>query len=225
MIYDETALWGLTENSSQEEIWEIIFKRLREQGGRVSIATVRDGKPDSRIISLQRMSDGYIYFMTSKGKPFYRQLKETPYIAASSLIEDTHRSIRLRARAEECTEEAVYKEYAEKNPGTMKMYRYNTDLIVLFRLSQGNGEIFHLYRDDMVKRLRFAFGGDKTDKLSYYISGKCSGCGVCFASCAEKAIYMDGDGKYHIRESDCDDCGICYTVCPLAGTALINRLD
>ena len=124
MIYDETALWGLTENSSQEEIWEIIFKHLREQGGRASIATVKDGKPDSRIISLQRMSDGYIYFMTSKGKPFYRQLKETPYIAASSLIEDTHRSIRLRARAEECTEEAVYKEYAEKNPGTMKMYRY-----------------------------------------------------------------------------------------------------
>ena len=78
MIYDEVALWGLIESSSQEEIWDVIFKRLQEQGGRVSIATVKDGKPESRIISLQRMSDGDIYFMTSRGKPLYRQLKKNP---------------------------------------------------------------------------------------------------------------------------------------------------
>ena len=225
MIYDEVALWGLKESSSQEEIWDVIFKRLQEQGGRVSIATVKDGKPESRIISLQRMSDGDIYLMTSRGKPFYRQLKENPWISASSLLEDTHHSIRIRACAEECVKESVYREYAEKNPGTMKMYRHNTALIVLFRLSKGSGEIFHLYRDDMVRRLCFSFGGEKPVKLSYSITDQCTGCGKCAENCAEQSIYRGEDGKYHIKESECDDCGICYTKCPLTGAAMINRLE
>ncbi len=225
MIYDELALWGLTDESPLAEIWQKSFEYLRAQGGRVSIATVRDGRPDSRIISLQQMTDGNIYFMTSRGKPFYRQVKEFPYIAASSLLEDTHHSIRLRARAEECTDEAIYREYAEKNPGTMAMYRYNTALIALFRLESGSGEILHLYRDDMVRRLRFGFGGEKPDPMTYYISEACNGCGQCFDNCAEQAIYQSADGRYHIREMDCDDCGICYSKCPLAGQALICRLE
>ena len=77
MIYDEVALWGLTDKSSEQEIWDQIFSIFRKMGGRASIATVKDGKPQTRIISLQRMSDGSIYLMTSRGKPFYQQLKDS----------------------------------------------------------------------------------------------------------------------------------------------------
>ena len=34
---------------------------------------------------------------------------------------------------------------------------------------EGSGEILHLYRDDMVRRLRFGFGGEKPDPMTYYI--------------------------------------------------------
>ena len=101
MIYDEIPLWGLTDRSPVEEVWEKSFQYLAAQGGRVSIATVRNGLPDSRIISIQRFSDGGIYFMTSRGKPFYRQLKAVPRVALSSLLDDTHHCIRIRARVEE----------------------------------------------------------------------------------------------------------------------------
>lgn len=225
MIHDEIPLWGLTERSSIPEIMEKSFQFLRQQGGRVSISTLKHGLPENRIISLQRLSDGELYFMTSRGKPFYRQLQEQPHVAIASLLDDTHHCIRIRAAVEECTDPAVYRDYAEKNPGTMKMYRYNTDLIVLFRLARGTGEILHLYRDDMIRRLRFGFGGERPEELTYFITERCTGCGSCFDHCAEHSIYRSEDGKYHIRSMDCDDCGICYTKCPLAGTALINRME
>lgn len=225
MIYDEVALWGLTDQNSISEIWEKSFEYLSAQGGRISIATMKNGVPESRIISMQRMSDGMVYFMTSRGKPFYQQLKKYPRIAASTLLDDTHHCIRIKATVEECTDTFCYQEYAEKNPGTMKMYRNNTELIVLFRLVSGTGEIIHLYRDDMIRRLRFGFGGERPEELTYYISDKCIGCGNCYENCAEHAIYRGEDGKYHIRSMDCDDCGICYTRCPMAGSAMISKIE
>lgn len=226
MIYDEIALWGLTDESSLDEIWDVINERLLKTDGRMGIATLKDGLPHTRIISIQRFSDGNLYIMTSKGKPFYRQLKETPYISASSLMEDNNHCIRLHSEVEEVTDPACYKEYADHNPGTMKMYRNNPDLIVLFRLCRGTGEILHLYRDDMIRRLRFGWGGAEPEPLSYYVDETaCIGCGHCFENCAEHAIFRTEEGKYQIRNMDCDDCGICFTKCPLAGTALKNRWD
>ena len=109
MIHDETALWGLTDESPAEEILDTAFRYLEAQGGRLGMATIHNGVPDCRTISIQRMAcDGGIYFMTSRGKPFYRQVKENPYIAAATLLDDTHHSFRIRARVEESADPAVY---------------------------------------------------------------------------------------------------------------------
>ena len=225
MIWDEIALWGLTDESTETEVWEQAFQRLEGFDGRVSIATVSRGVPESRIISLQRMRDGKVYFMTSRGKPFYRQVKANPRISAAALAGDDRHSLRISAEALECTDPAIYREYADKNPGTMRMYRYNTALIALFCLERGYIELFHLYRDDKVRRLRVGFGGVTPPPLSYAITDACTGCGACFANCAEEAVVKLPDGKFAIRSMDCDDCGICYTKCPLAGKAMINRND
>ena len=224
MIHDEIALWGLTDQDPMDEIWEKSFQYLEKQGGRVSVATVKNGCPESRIISIQRFSDGNIYLMTSRGKPFYRQLRQQPRIALSSLLDDTHHCIRIKATVqEEENGSPAWLEYADKNPGTMTMYRCNPDIIALFRLVSGSGEILHLYRDDMVRRLRFSFGGEAPEMLSYYIDAeRCTGCGACYDNCVEHSIQKTEDGKYQIRSMDCDDCGICYTKCPLPGTALIS---
>ena len=225
MINDELALWGLTDENTIDEIWDTTFKYLEQQGGRLAISTLQNGVPQSRIISVQRMeADGGIYLMTSRGKPFYKQMKENPNIAAATLIDDTHHSFRLKAVVEESTDPAIYAEYARKNPGTMKMYRHNTDLIALFKLKTGTGEILHLYRDDMVRRLRFGWGGGVPEPLTYYMTDACTGCGICYDVCAEHSIVKTEDGKYQIRSMDCDDCGICYTKCPLKGTAMKSRI-
>lgn len=223
MINDKIALYGMTSRTPVREVFDTAFRILRETDGRLGISTVENGRPRSRVISLQQFSDGNVYLMTSRGKPFYRQLKENPYIAAAGLLGDRTHSIRIECEVEEVTDPGPIKEYEDNNPGTMRMYRNNTDLIALFLLKKGTLEVFHLYRDDMVRRLRIGFGGAEPEPLSYYTTDACIGCGACADSCAEQSIDCGPDGKYHIRSLDCDDCGICYTKCPLPGVAMINR--
>ena len=161
--------------------------------------------------------------MTSRGKPVYLQLKERPQLVLNTLIQDRY-SLRMSAWAEEEKDEKIWEEFFALNPGTKLMYRKNFDMVALFHLYKGEGEIFHLYESERIRRLRFSFGGIDKKPMSYFISGSCTGCGACQENCVEEAIYRDPDGKYHIREMDCDDCGICYTKCPMADEALICRL-
>ena len=96
--------------------------------------------------------------------------------------------------------------------------------MALFRLDSGEGEVFHLYEAERIRRMRFAFGGKQRLPMTYRITDACVACGICQENCVEQAIYQGADGKYHIREMDCDDCGICYTKCPNADSALLCRL-
>ena len=120
--------------------------------------------------------------------------------------------------------EPLLDEFFEFNPGTKKMYRKNFDIVAVFKLVKGEGEMFHLYAEEKIRRLRFAFGGMEKLPMNHTITDACTGCGSCMENCVEEAIYKGEDGKCHIRYMDCNDCGICYTKCPLAGTAMISRL-
>ncbi len=217
-------LWGLTDRSTQEEICEKAFQLIAERQY-MPVATVNDGHPDSRVIDLQRLGDGRLMFMTSRCKPFYRQLLKCPEISLCLPV-DTWYMLRVHAAVKEVSyDQAIREEYFASNPGTKLMYRNNLDVVALFVLDQGDGELFHLYDSERVRRVRFAFGEAVPRPLTYSISDQCTGCGICRENCAEQAIFQGGDGKYHISHMDCDDCGICYTKCPLAGTALLSRLE
>ena len=85
--------------------------------------------------------------------------------------------------------------------------------------------MFHLYAEEKIRRMRFAFGGAEKLPMTYRITDRCIGCGECQANCVEDAIHQGDDGRYYIRYMDCDDCGICYTKCPLAGKAMLSRLE
>lgn len=217
-------LWGLTDSSPQEEVCEKAFQLIAERQY-MPVATVNDGHPESRVIDLQRLKDGRMMFMTSRCKPFYQQLLRRPEISLCLPI-DTWYMLRVRAAVKEVSDDqAIRDEYFASNPGTKLMYSSNLKVVSLFILESGEGELFHLYDSERVRRVRFGFGGVSPRPLTYTITSQCIGCGICQENCVEQAIFKGDDGKYHISHMDCDDCGICYTKCPHAGTALLSRLE
>lgn len=219
---EKDILWGLTDKNSMEEIKEKAFSLIGELRF-MPAATVNGDRPENRILDFNRLSDGNLYFMTSKGKPTYAQLQKRPQLVLNTLI-DARYSLRLSTWVEEVEDQAVWDEFFTLNPGTRRMYRKNFDIVALYKLTKGEGEMFHLYADERIRRLRFAFGGEKTRPMTYHITEECIGCGICQENCVEMAIH-EKDGKYYIKEMDCDDCGICFTKCPKAGTALISGLQ
>lgn len=218
----QEILWGLTEKNTEEEIREKVFSLIGDIRF-MPAATVDQGQPECRILDFNRLSNGELYFMTSRGKPVYRQLRERPQLVLNTLIDERY-SLRMSAWVEEEKNEKIWEEFFILNPGTKKMYRKNFGVVALYHLYKGEGEIFHLYESERIRRLRFSFGGEEKKPMSYFISESCTGCGQCRENCVEQAIWQDKAGKYHIREMDCDDCGICYTKCPLADEALVCRL-
>lgn len=63
-----------------------------------SAATVdADGNPQSRIINVMLCEPEGLYIVTSRGKPFYRQLAETGKIALSAMAPDCQ-SLKLSGR-------------------------------------------------------------------------------------------------------------------------------
>lgn len=218
-------LWGLTDENTEEEILKFAFELIARVRF-MPTATVSHGHPENRIIDFNLLSDGNLYFMTSRGKPFYRQLCEQPEIVLNTSVNDLY-ALKMRAFVKEIpdTETEIWEEFFERNPGTKKMYRKNFSIVAVFRLERGEGEMFHLYAEERIRRLRFAFGGMEKLPMTYRITEECIGCGTCQDNCVEQAIHQGDNGKYYIRYMDCDDCGICYTKCPLAGTAMVSRLE
>lgn len=218
----EDILWGLTDRNTNEEIQEKAFELIGAIRF-IPAATVKDGSPECRILDFNRLKDGGLYFMTSRGKPTYDQLTESPKLVLNTLIEQRY-SLRFTAWVEEETRPEIWEEFFVLNPGTKLMYRKNFDIVALYHITKGEGEIFHLYESERIRRLRFTYGEETIRPMSYGITEACTGCGVCQENCVEQAIYQKEDGTYAIRYMDCDDCGICYTRCPLPGQALVCRI-
>lgn len=59
---------------------------LREEIHSTVIATVdKDGRPVTRVIDIMLTDENSLYFITAKGKAFYAQLMENPYVAISGM--------------------------------------------------------------------------------------------------------------------------------------------
>ena len=135
---DSEILWGLNGSSSQEEIPEKAFS-LMDTCHFMPTSTVSGGHPESRIIDFQRLRDGRMLFMTSKGKPFCRQLTKNPEIVARMAIDNWY-SPRIRAFVKEVPDDkAILDEYFESNP-----------------LNKDDGKMFHPYDSERIRRVRFS---------------------------------------------------------------------
>lgn len=85
------------------------LKILTEDIHSADIATPdKNGRPITRIIDIMFYDDQGIYFLTAKGKEFYRQLMEQKYISLPAVINQNH-CLHCGKCFEICPEKAIVK--------------------------------------------------------------------------------------------------------------------
>lgn len=210
----QEILFGLTEHSTNEEVKNKAFDLIRQVRTMPAATVTEDGCPDGRVIDFCILSDNNIYFIGSKGKSFHRQLMNKPMIVLNVRI-GRWSSLRLSATVKVVSHDRkVWDEFFLYNKGTASMYSTNMEILDLFWLDKGEGEIFQLVEDESLRRMRFAYGGMQTRPWNYHIHmDNCTSCDACFQVCREGAIQVDGD-NYSIDHMRCNECGKCYVVCP-----------
>ena len=222
---ESKALFGLTEESSDEECRRITF----EAAAKTRTLSVTTISPDrtaahARILSFYLLSDGNLYTGTAKGKAVYADLQANPHVTLTAAFYEEERlrayGIHITGTLVKATDQAMIDEYWQINPGTRQMYIKGLDLFEVLKLESGNGELQHVYTAGHIARLRFGFGGESAEPARYSIGPNCIQCGVCAEACLTGTIRRRPNG-YYIRTVDCLGCGKCSEVCPVPGAIRI----
>lgn len=188
------------------------LKILTEDIHSAAIATLdKNSRPITRIIDIMLYDDQGIYFLTAKGKEFYRQLMEQKYISLSAVKDK--RSITLRGETENIGNEKL-DEIFEKNPYMKGIYPDDTrEALEVFRLYKAAGEFFDISDPTNVTRGSISIGNTQEQSGIYFVKGKCSGCKACFSVCPQKCIDVSKVPAV-INQNHCLHCGRCFEICP-----------
>lgn len=220
--YDpKSPILGLTPESSNEAIQRKAFDFILACGSMFFATLNYEGLPNIRGLEVHSLDEeGNLYIGLSKGKPSYDEIKKQGYVAAGiykSLPPDSggySMTLRLNSQLEEVKTEELMAKYWAKNPGTKQMYRKDLDNFTLFKLTQGNGEFFHVRKDEKIFRLRFSFGHGEIPPYRYFIGPDCIQCGLCAEACLMNTI-SPGEDRYVINHYNCLECGKCHEICPV----------
>lgn len=205
---------------------------LKEEIHSTVIATVDgEGRPVTRVIDIMLTDEDSLYFITAKGKAFYAQLMENPYIAISGMCggEGTmnKKAVSIRGKAENIGSEKL-SEVFEENPYMAEIYLQEESRTALevFRVSERTGEFFDLSVKPIF-RDTFVLGGSAAgEKLApgqpggYFITDQCRGCRICYSKCPQKCIDMSAQ-PFVIQQEHCLHCGNCISACPFG--AVVRR--
>lgn len=186
------------------------FKLLREIKS-ISVATINNDAPDVRIADVMLAEEDGLYFITARGKPYYKQIKATQKIAACGM-DKNYTTVRLVGEIRFCNDRDIVDRIFEHNPIMNSLYPgEKRDILEAFHLYRGKGEIFDLSVEPL-KRERFAFGGETVNPPGYLITDRCTACGLCPDSCPVGVI---SKGEiYSIDRYRCLECGRCLEICP-----------
>lgn len=176
------------------------------------MATIdKEGHPATRAIDMMLWDKHGVYFLTAKGKAFYRQLIEQRYIALSAVKDG--KAISLRGYVDNIGKEKL-DEIFRKNPYMQKIYPGDTrEALEVFCLSRASGEYFDISNPDHVFRDRIAIGAAEETAGGYYIGKSCTGCASCMEVCPQKCIDIVSKTA-EIDQHHCLHCGRCADVCP-----------
>lgn len=201
------------------------LKMLQKEIHSTTFATLdENGLPQTRIIDIMLVDDNSLYFITAKGKEFYRQLEAQKFVAISGVTGGdgdslTKKAISIRGKVRKARKELLDKIF-DCNPYMKKIYSVQAmDALEVFQLYEGQGEYFDL-SSKPIFRDAFILGEAKKVEHVYEISSKCIGCGYCAKICPQRAI--DKGRPYTIRQENCLQCGLCFEKCATKAIKLVK---
>nr|WP_320118895.1 4Fe-4S binding protein [uncultured Marinifilum sp.] len=200
------------------------FKILVDEIHSTVVATTDEkGLPVTRVIDMMLYDDEGIYFLTAKGKAFYRQLMAKSYVSLSGMTSGLNtmakKAISIAGAVRNIGSEKR-DEIFKKNPYMAEIYESEESRTALevFYLYKGQGEFFDLSTKP-ITRDSFVFGGKEMQQYGYFITNDCNACGLCVNTCPQDCITRGN--TYKINQENCLHCGNCMEVCP--AEAVINE--
>lgn len=178
-----------------------------------AFATVDEkGLPQVRIIDIMLVEEGKLYFMTARGKDFYRELLNCPHLSIVGL-NDKWQSIRLEGPAQKLEDQKHWVDRLfEENPVMKKIYPGESRYILeAFVIDQGELELFDV-SGCPIYRESFGLGGAQITPRGFVVGGGCTRCGRCANSCPQNCI--ETNTHYKIKQENCLRCGLCAKRCP-----------
>ena len=170
-----------------------ILEYLQREIHTVIAATMdEEGFPVTCAIDIMDADENGLYFLTAKGKGFYRRLKKDGYLALTGIKgADTLSRVAISVRGKV----AEYgggrlPQFLEKNPYMKEIYptAESRKALTVFRLTEGSGEWFDLSKKP-IERFSFSIGCPQQEtKERYMITNACIGCRRCQTVCPQKCI-------------------------------------
>ncbi|MDE7157416.1 MAG: 4Fe-4S binding protein [Lachnospiraceae bacterium] len=204
------------------------LKILKDEIHSAVFATIdENGLPDARVIDIMLADSDSLYFITAKGKGFYRQLIDQKFAAVSGMTDGKDsldkKAVSIRGKIRNIGNKKLEEVFAE-NPYMNEIYpsMESRNALEVFQLYEGQGE----YSDLSVKpiyRDTFYLGrnhGSHTDTHGFYVTESCSQCGKCLLACPQSCIDTI-EGIVSINQAHCLHCGRCYEICP--AKAILKR--
>lgn len=189
----------------------------------VIAATVdENGLPVTCAMDMMDFDENGLYFLTAKGKGFYRRLKQMGYIALTGMKgEDTMSRVALsiRGKVKEIGTQRLPLLF-EKNPYMHEIYptAESVSALTVFQIYEGSGEWFDLSKKP-IERISFSFGDADKKESGYFINEDCIDCQSCLKVCPQSCIDFVG-GKAVIRQENCLHCGNCMNICPVGAVKM-----
>lgn len=176
-----------------------------------------NGHPATCAIDIMLYDEKGLYFLTAKGKSFYRRLKDCPFISLTGISgKDTMsgKSITIRGEVREIGSQKLG-EIFKVNPYMAEIYpgAESRAALTVFQIYRGSGEFFDLSCRPIFRE-SFSFGGEAAAEEIFYITDKCTACGKCRVACPQECIEIKDDIAV-IQQEHCLHCGRCEEICPV----------
>ena len=198
-----------------------VFKYLQEQIHTTIIATNdENGLPVTCAIDLMDYDENGLYFLTAKGKNFYKRLITNGFLSLTGIKGENTMScvaVSVHGSVKEIGFERLQR-LLDKNSYMYEIYptEQARSALTVFCLYAGSGEFFDLSKKP-IERFSFSFGGNIMQPNGYVITDKCIGCGKCLSVCPQNCIILDKQAT--IMEVNCLHCGNCMQICPSKAVA------
>lgn len=181
------------------------LKVLVEEIHSTTVATMGNaGHPQTRVIDMMYYDEEGVYFLTAKGKAFYKK------------------AVSLRGTVKNMGKKNLDIMF-EKNPYMKGIYPGDTqEALDVFCLYEAQGEYFDISVPSNIIRKSIVIGDAQEVQTGYYVGKDYIGCKLCYSVCPQKCIDI-AEKPVVIEQKHCLHCGRCVQICPVMQRSYSER--